>query len=119
MTMNYKSNNVNELITMARRVSEQKRAEAGIVMPALNPANVPHAIRPLLQHAEILGIGDDRTRGKIFDLVSSEYIDSVKQDIAACPELGDWYLQSEATRSKHLPEVAAIGWMLIGLNVNF
>ena len=117
--MNPQSGNVNELNTMARRVSQTKCVEAGVVIPVLNPANVPPAIRPLLQHAEVLGIGDDRTRGKIFDLVSSEYIDSVKQEIAACPELGDWYLQSETTDRKHLPEVAAIGWMLIGLTVNF
>jgi hypothetical protein len=116
--MNPQSGNVNELITMARRVSEKKRAEVGIVMPALNPANVPPAIRPLLQHAEILGIGDDGTRDEIFEAVPSEYLGIVEDAIAESPELFDWYRESETTDAKHSPEVAAIGWMLFGLNLS-
>lgn len=106
----------NEIILKAKGIAEKERAEARIVMPSLDPANVPLAIRPLLQYAEILGVGDDPTRGKIFDKVPSEYIDIVKQAIAACPEVYEWSQHSETTESRNEPEVAAIGWMLIGLD---
>jgi len=116
--MNSQSSNVDELIATAKHVSEKMRAEVGIIMPTLNSARVPPAIRPLLQHAEILGVGDDGTRDEIFETVPREYLDIVTDAIAACPEVFDWSRKSEATEAKHLPEVAAIGWMLLGLNLS-
>jgi len=105
------------LAQIARVISEEECSKAGIFRPQLVLDDVPPAIRRLLPHAEILGVGDDRVRGKIFDLVSHEYASCVRREIAECPDLGSWYHDSEGPDRRNVPEVAAIGWMLIGLNV--
>src|SRR5215211_302909 len=77
-TVTTQTNGANGLMTTARRISEERRAEVGLSMPALNPDNVPPSVRPLLKHAEILGIGDDVVRGNVFDEVSTQYLDVVR-----------------------------------------
>ena len=115
--MTTQTNGANGLMTTARRISEERRAEVGLSMPALNPDNVPPSVRPLLKHAEILGIGDDVVRGNVFDEVSTQYLDVVRGAISEIPGFFDWYREAETTDAKHSPEVAAIGWMLFGLNL--
>ena len=115
--MNTEHDNTDKLITTAQRISEKLCTDVGIATLALNQEKVPPSIRPMLRHAAILGIGDDGTRHDIFEAVPVEYLNFVKQDISKSFELLDWYRQAETTDEKHLPEVAAIGWMLAGLNL--
>jgi hypothetical protein len=115
--MVFRDRNAESLTLTARRISEGKRSGVGIRMLALDAAKVPPFLRPLLQHAEILGVGDDGTRGEIFGAVPHEYLELAKEVIRGCPGLFDWYRAAEKTDAKHSPEVAAIGWMLLGLNL--
>ena len=115
--MTFQSDDIENLTATAKRLSQEICIKEGVVIPKLDLASVPYSIRPLLRHAEILGIGDDVARCKLFEVISKEYLRIVINMIKQCPEIYDWCQKSEATEAKHLPEVAAIGWMLIGLNL--
>jgi hypothetical protein len=106
------------LLAEARRSAQLILERYGIVMPPLDPSAVPEDVRPLLPHAEILGIGDDGARGEIFEEVSADYLALVRRVIRNSNAFKQWYLAAEETPKRHSPEVAAIGWMLRGLDIN-
>ncbi len=103
----------------ARKISERICATVGIDLPQLSQTNVPLAVRPILEHAEILGIGDDGAREEIFQSVPQAYLDLVKVAISETNGFFAWYDNAEKSLvKKDTPEVIAIGWMLFGLNLS-
>ncbi|WP_106398912.1 hypothetical protein [Actinocorallia populi] len=105
------------LVAAARRVADRHRAETGIDALRLRPSAVPSFVTALLPYAEILGVGDDGTRDSIFAEVPPAFLNLVRDAIGHAPGLFDWYRQAETTKARNTPEVAAIGWMLRGLNL--
>jgi hypothetical protein len=100
-------------IQRARETSERIRMREDVPCLSLDSAAVPALLRPLVPHAEILGVGDDPVRGEIVEELEPEYLRGVGRLVGSCsPDFDEWM---EAQRTPYAPEYIAFSCMMRAL----
>jgi hypothetical protein len=105
------------LLEHARREALKVCDEYGTELPQIDPEDVPVDVRPLVAHANILGVGDDPSRDAIVEAVGKEYLDLARADLRNHREALRTWLATEPREGNDRAKYAALDWMVRALGV--
>jgi hypothetical protein len=106
-----------QLLEHARREALKVCDEYGTELPQIDPEDVPVDVRPLVAHANILGVGDDPSRDAIVEAVGKEYLDLARADLRNHREALRTWLATEPREGNDRAKYAALDWMVRALGV--